>query len=115
MIRTILIFIFLFAVSISAFSQQQVGTNIRGRVITESEYYQSYIPVNSVNVDLYWNNGQDWQIIDRAISDQYGYYFFYNLYPGVYFIQVNGNKNFKIEVYQIDSRYQFLDIADLYY
>ena len=112
--KKFLFFIFITSISISGYSQENNRTNIRGQVISVDGKYGEY-SLSSVYVDLYWYNGKEWVTIDRAITDQDGYYFFYNVYPGEYFIQVNGSKNYKISVYRIDPKYQFQDLPKLYY
>ena len=116
--KIIIVILFL---SFSQFVQsQQVaaqGINVRGLIKTFLAYNQSYAPVQSAVVALYHydNNKHQWIIAAKTLTNQYGYYYFYRLKPGQYYIQVNGKNNYRINVTKVNiNAYQFQDVPVIY-
>ncbi len=101
---------------------QYPGTNLRGQI----QYHPSnrqYFPLPNAIVDLYYYNQatNQYVFITETITNNYGFYFFYTIQPGIYYIQVNKAKNYQILVttinyYPYQYNYnQFQDIPILYY
>ena len=84
-------------------ARAQVRTNVRGVVTVNNA--GAHVPVASIKVDLYsYNPGAaKWVIIATTYTDGYGFYYFKSVAIGYYSIQVNGKKNFEIQVIPIDA------------
>ena len=92
---------------------QYAGTNIRGQV-----RYRSGSVFSNTKVELYQynNTAGKWNLISQTFTNQQGFYFFYKIKPGKYYVQVNKTKNYSIDVSAIDyTKTQFLDIPVMYY
>lgn len=112
-----ILFAFLFfAFAVNAFSQT-AGTDLRGQVQTLNPDNQQYVPLSMVSVVLYGKDKSSgsWKIISKTISDKSGYFFFYGVEAGTYYIQVNKKKNFKISVASVGEGNQLQDLPILYY
>jgi hypothetical protein len=90
----------------------QVRTNVRGVVMVNNA--GARVPVASIKVDLYsYNPGAaKWVIVATTYTDGYGFYYFKSVAVGYYSIQVNGKKNFEIQVIPIDpTKFVYQDLA----
>jgi hypothetical protein len=116
--KKILFISLIFAVASVVYSQNS-GLNLRGRILTidPAAQNQKYIPLNKALVVLYakGDSSDDWKPISKTVSDKEGYFFFYDVAVGTYYIQVNEKKNFKINVYSAKGDYQIQDMPTLYY
>jgi hypothetical protein len=96
---------------------QYPGTNIRGLVRAVNPYGRNYVSFPGAPVDLYaYYANSGWVKLAQTVTNQNGYYFFYRVQPGSYYLQVNYLKNYQVSVVQIDYRqYQFQDMSPLNY
>ncbi|NJB67151.1 hypothetical protein GGQ74_000791 [Desulfobaculum xiamenense] len=105
-----------FAMMISDASAQNSGTSIRGLVTSRHPYTGQMFPSPGVMIELYRHDmmtGQ-WMHMGGTRTNGQGFYFFWNLQPGPYVLQVNGMQNFPVQVVPVDPRfYQFQDIPPL--
>jgi|SRR5450432_597641 hypothetical protein len=102
--RMILITLLSIAVSF-CFSQNCPTTNIRGKVLTNSNGQSS--PSPSAKVDLYYYDGrqpqgQQWKLIMSTYTDAFGLFYFRNINPNNYTIWINQKKSYNIQVIHID-------------
>lgn len=76
------------------------GANIKGQIITNDG--SSDLPLVNTSVDLYLYDQakNEWVVIAQTITNTSGSYFFYDIVPGKYYLQVNQDKNFEITVPQ---------------
>lgn len=110
--KKIIFFLLFFVFTVHAFSQD---VDIRGQIQTYSRFDSEYVALPNTSVDLYTYNNGNWEIISQTLSNQDGYYFFYDIAPGNYYIQVNKSKNYRISVTKAKTRKQFQDLPVLYY
>lgn len=96
---------------------QYPGTNVRGQLVTWNNWRQQ-VPLVSAKVDLYVFNPsvQQWQFVATSYSDGFGYFGFNYLPVNNYAFQVNGIKNYNIQVIFIDYRfYSFQNLGTFFY
>ncbi len=83
------------------------NTDIRGQVVSYNTYYKNYPPASNMRVNLSQNN----RFINSTYTDAGGIYYFYNITPGSYILQIN-NRVYNINVHHINKRnQQFQDIS----
>ena len=75
------------------------ATNIRGRIDGANQYYRAAYPLGGVAVDLYMQSPQGWRPAGRYITGSDGMYYFQNIFPGNYSIQINGRQNYPLTVF----------------
>lgn len=75
-------------------------TNVRGMVVVYNSYAGRYVAASGVRIDLYEFNAAtgQWRLVETAYTDVNGYYFFTDIKPKTYTLQVNEESNFEIEV-----------------
>jgi hypothetical protein len=89
--------------------QQYSGTNLRGKIVQSIAERQA--PLGSARIDLYHYESSKWKLIATTITDAYGFYYFKNIAPAYYSVQVNQRRNYNIQVVTIDySRYSYQDL-----
>jgi hypothetical protein len=105
-----------FAFVVNAFAQN-AGADVRGQVQTLNPDNKQYVPLSKVPVVLYGKDKSSgsWRIISKTISDRNGYFFFYDVEGGEYYVQVNKKKNFKITVSSVEKGIQLQDLPILFY
>ncbi len=105
----------IFSLIVLSAKAQYPGTNLRGQV--QVAYNNTYVPYPNASIGLYALNAyNNWVLVSQAITNEFGFYFFYGIPPGPYSIQINGLKNYSITVVMIDYRfYQFQDVPVLFY
>lgn len=120
-----ILFITIFSLSIHA--QQYRGTDLQGKILTFNTYYNTQVPLQYAQVDLwqwswtggYYQNGQQiwqWYYIAQARTDANGFYYFFGIAPNNYTIKVNQVKDYQIQVIWIDyNRFRYQDLPVLYY
>jgi hypothetical protein len=75
------------------------ATDIRGQVI--AQYATGYrAPLYGARVDLYLWNGSQWVLLYTWITGGDGMYYMKDLLPGNYYIQINYQWNYQIQVFQ---------------
>jgi len=112
--KSLLFFLFFVCIVTSVNAQAYPGTNFRGQVLTPS--YGSLVAMRRANVSLFQYQYNKWINIANSITNDYGFYFFYGVPVGDYYLQINGHKNYPIRIIAIDYRYyQFQDIPVLYF
>ena len=77
---------------------QAAATNVRGQVLGSNPYSQAPYPLQGVSVDIYTTGPAGWQKIYRFITGSDGMYYFNNLSPGNYTIQINERTNYPLAV-----------------
>lgn len=123
-----LIFILVITIfSLSTHAQQYRGTDLQGKILTINPYYNTQVPLQYAQVDLwqwrwtggYYQNKQpiwQWYFIAQAKTDANGFYYFYGIAPNNYTIKVNKTVDYQIQVIRIDyNRYRYQDLPILYY
>lgn len=71
--------------------------NLRGRIHALNQYSTPY-PVANITVDLYAQSPTGWVFLSRYITEPDGMYYFQNVFPGYYSLQINGRQNYPIMV-----------------
>jgi len=101
---------------------QYSGTNLRGQIQYYNQYYNRYFPLSGAVVDLYYCPAPNQYIlVTQTMTSEYGFYYFYAIRPGNFYIQVNRIRNYQITVIMIryfNNQYnynQFQDIPILYF
>ena len=74
------------------------ATNLRGRIDAVNKYTKSPYPIGRVSVVLYLKKNKKWKSVGRYTTGTNGMYFFQNIKPGRYTIQVNRRSNYPITV-----------------
>ncbi|MCK5516460.1 MAG: hypothetical protein KAI39_06260 [Desulfobulbaceae bacterium] len=74
------------------------ATNLRGRIDGFNQNYNSSYPLVGVAVELYFQGLTGWQSVGRYITGADGMYYFRNIIPGYYSIQINGRQNYPVTV-----------------
>jgi len=82
------------------------GVDVRGRINGMNPYSHAPYPLGGITVDLYFMSNYGWQYISKYITGPDGMYYFKNISPGYYTIQINGRQNYSIRI--LDRRYQDL-------
>lgn len=83
------------------------ATDLRGRIEGFNQYSRFPYPIGGAMVDLYVQTRPGiWQPAGRYITGPDGMYYFRNIYPGYYSLQVNGRQNYPVDVY--NQRFQDL-------
>ena len=83
--------------------------------MTYDSYNRPY-PVTYASIDLYVYANNQWILVANTMTDAYGFYYFRQIQPNNYVVQVNRLKNYNITVVWIDySRYSYQDIPILYF
>ena len=116
--KRLLLVILLLGLAAPALAQYYPGTNLRGKIVTYAPYYNTYVPLQFAVVALYSQNPYtgEWNLVAETETNVYGFYFFYGVTPGGYYLQVNGLKNYQINVVWINyNRFTFQDLPLLYF
>ncbi|MFH0994690.1 MAG: hypothetical protein V1844_04230 [Pseudomonadota bacterium] len=72
--------------------------NLRGRVDGRNQYSDAPYPIGGAAVVLFIKGPGDWQPVAKCITGLDGMYFFQNILPGPYALQINGRQNYPITV-----------------
>ncbi len=72
---------------------------LRGRVNGLNQYSGAPYPIGGAAVDLFIQVPGGWQLVARYITGLDGMYFFQNIFPGYYVLQINGRQNYPITVF----------------
>lgn len=91
--------ILLIAVLIIIIPSVSDATNLRGRIDGRNQYSGVPYPVGHASVNLYFQVPGGWRMIAGTRTGFNGMYFFKNIAPGYYVLQVNGRQNYPISVY----------------
>ncbi|MGF1764516.1 hypothetical protein [Aliivibrio kagoshimensis] len=75
------------------------ATNLRGQVKGANPYSRTPYPLERVTVDLYMPSSMGWRAIGRYVTGPDGMFYFSNIAPGQYSIQINGRQNYAINVF----------------
>ena len=91
---TLVIVIFIMIIpSISA------AADLRGRIDGLNRYTGAPYPIGGATVALFIQAPGGWQPVARYITGLDGMYFFQNIFPGYYVLQINGRQNYPITVF----------------
>lgn len=92
----VLLIIFIF----NSNSKAQIdGEDIRGKVVIYENSNVNFSPLQFASIVLWQKSPQNkWTVIKETTTNSYGLYFLNNITPGTYYIQVNGMKNYLINV-----------------
>lgn len=82
----------------SLFIQPIYSTNLRGQINGMNQYTKRMYPLQGVIVELYMQRSNKWKCSGRYITGNNGMYFFNNVVPGNYVVQVNNRSNYPINV-----------------
>ncbi len=77
------------------------AVDIRGRINGLNQYSPTPYPLGGMTIDLYWDNYGRWVYIARYITGPDGMYYFRNIQPGYYSLQINGRTNYSITISNI--------------
>ena len=81
--------------TIIALSNIAIATELRGRVDYIHPYTGHYQPLPRAEVRLHFQDGRS---VAATITGYDGFYYFYNIPPGNYYILINGLKRYFIQV-----------------
>ena len=125
--KKLMFILFLVIFSLASYAQQYRGTDIQGKILTINPYYNTYVPLQYTQVDLwYWgwtgtydqygNQIWQWYFIAQARTDANGFFYFYGIAPNDYTIKVNQSKDYNIQVVWIDyNLYRYQDLGTFNY
>lgn len=115
--KRILVVILLLSLTVPALAQFPYPVrNLRGKIMTYDPYYNNWVPLQFSVVELYEPVGGEWVLLFETMTNAYGFYIFYGVPRGMYYLQVNNAKNYQISVFGIDyRRYVFQDLPILYF
>jgi len=89
----------LIIIIMAVITSNSYAAKIRGRVDGGNQYSGAPYPIGNVVVVLYYQSGPNtWQSIARYTTGFDGMYYFNNIDPGAYVIQLNGRQNYPITV-----------------
>lgn len=86
-------------ICIVAITSSSYAANLRGRVDGLNQYTGDPYPIGNAVVDLYFQGPYGWKPIAKYITGFNGMYFFQNIIPGAYVLQINGRQNYPVTVY----------------
>ena len=104
-------------VSVTYGQSEYPGTNTRGKVALNDKK-KNYPPLQHARIDLYhlYPGEAKWVRIAKTYTDDDGFYYFDNIKPDNYTIQVNKDKNFNVTIDEIDyNEKKFQDLPIIYY
>lgn len=74
------------------------ATNLRGRLDGKNKYSAYPYPLTGAVTELYMLGSRGWLWTARYTTGQDGMYYFPDVVPGAYVLQINGRQNYQIEV-----------------
>ena len=88
------------------------STNLRGYIQRCNKQYGCY-PSTFTKIQLFYWDGYKWSPGTYTYTGQDGYYYFYNIYPTHYYVLVNDNVWYQIDV--INLAWQDIPILTYYF
>lgn len=85
--------------SIFVIVHQASATDLRGRIDGINQYNRSTYPLSRIRVELYVQTANGWMMVSGFVTGYDGMYYFSNVPPGNYTIQVNRRQNYPVSVY----------------
>lgn len=74
------------------------ATDLRGLVVGQNQFRPTPYPIPGAIVDLYMQGPYGWVLVSRYITGGDGMYYFINISPGPYVLQINGRQNYPLGV-----------------
>lgn len=75
------------------------AANLRGRVEGRNQYSGAPYPIGGAAVALFNQGPGGWRLVAKYITGLDGMYFFQNILPGYYVLQINDRQNYPITVF----------------
>ena len=74
------------------------AANLRGRLDGQNRYSAAPYPIAGAVAELFVREPRGWRLLGRYITGSDGMYFFPEVMPGMYVLQINGRQNYPISV-----------------
>lgn len=74
------------------------AANLRGRLNGQNRYSVAPYPIAGAVVELFVRDQNNWRSLGRDLTGSDGMYFFPEVKPGMYVLQINGRQNYPIRV-----------------
>jgi len=74
------------------------AANLRGRLNGQNRYSAAPYPIAGAVVELFVREQNKWRSLGRDLTGSDGMYFFTEVKPGIYVLQINGRQNYPIRV-----------------
>lgn len=87
------------ALSIMLIPSISAAVDLRGRIDGRNQYTGAPYPIGGANVSLFIQTPGGWQPVATYMTGFDGMYFFRNIFPGYYVLQINGRQNYPITVF----------------
>jgi len=90
--------VFAILIFIVVFPCSSYAVNLRGRIDGRNQFTGAPYAIGGATVDLYIQGPRGWQQVGRYTTGSGGMYYFQNILPGNYVLQINGKQNYPITV-----------------
>jgi protocatechuate 3,4-dioxygenase beta subunit len=91
----IVLFVLMFIVTTPCISD---AANLRGRIYGKNQFSRAPYPIGGVVADLYIQKSSGWQPVAKFRTGSDGMYYFREILPGDYVLQINRIQNYPITV-----------------